>query len=132
LKLSTDDYIAINQLYAKYAFAIDLHDLDGWLATWAEDGEYVGYDGRRAAKGHDALRAMGEAVVALPEEKGFHWNANIMIEPADYGASGKCYLMHVRAFDGGRGEIHLALYYRDELVNDDGKWLFRRRQTNVL
>jgi uncharacterized protein (TIGR02246 family) len=132
LKLSTDDYVAINQLYARYAFAIDLHDLDGWLATWAPDGEYVSYDGRRTARGHDALRALAEAVVALPEEKGFHWNTNIVIEPAEYGASGKCYLMHVHALDGGRGEVDLAMYYRDELVKHDGRWLFRRRQTDVM
>lgn len=132
LRLSTDDHIAIQQLYARYAFAIDLHDVNAWLQTWTEDGEYVGFDGRRAAKGHEALRSMAEGAMAAPDERGFHWNSNLVIEPADYGASGKCYLMHVVVNDGAAAEVRLALYYRDELVAHDGDWLFRRRHTTAL
>ena len=36
MTLSTDDYIAIQQLYAKYTVCIDLGDVDGWLTTFTD------------------------------------------------------------------------------------------------
>jgi uncharacterized protein (TIGR02246 family) len=130
LNLPADDYAAIQQLYARYAFAIDLRDFDGWLTTWTEDAVFVSF-ASGAMEGHAAIRAFAEAAMASPDMKGYHWNSNVVIEPTDYGAAGKCYIMHVLAPDGW-GEVGRALYYEDELVKQDGGWRFRRRTVRKL
>jgi uncharacterized protein (TIGR02246 family) len=130
LNLSTDDYIAIQQLYARYAFSVDLRDVDGWLASWTEDGALVTTSGKRIS-GRNERRALMETYTSDSNERGYHWVGNIVIAPTDGGAAGKCYLMHVFAPDGP-AEIRYAYYYEDELVKQDGRWLFRLRTIHAL
>jgi uncharacterized protein (TIGR02246 family) len=128
--LTADDHVAIQQLYARYATSLDLHDLDTWITTWTPDAEFVGFK-RGFTTGHEALRAMAEEAIADPGEQGYHWNSNVAVEPTDYGASAICYIMHVLA-DQGMATARYALHYRDELVKHDGAWRFRRRQVFTL
>ena len=128
MELAPEDYIAIQQLYARYAFAVDTGDQEGWLACWIEDGALETSTGQMN-QGPEALRALVEAQVSNPNEKGYHWNGNLVIEPAEFGATGKTYLMFVRALSV-QGELGYSLYYTDELVKQAGRWLFRRRKLN--
>jgi hypothetical protein len=142
LQLSTDDYIAIQQLYARYTTTYDLRDLDGYLECWTEDGELMLPTGWEALgvhtgnpKGHDGIRKSTEYFMSR-RTRGYHWNASIVVEPTEYGASGTCYLMHVTATDppidpNGMCQIRYALHYSDELVKQEGRWLFRRRTINA-
>jgi hypothetical protein len=136
MDFTADDYVAIQQLYLRYSVAIDLHELDDYVACYTEDGEYVGFreGGTPYAKGHAALRAFAEAnAQQTREEYGYHFNTAPLIDPTDDGARGRCYLIYVVARpDGTVGEIRYALYYRDELVKRDGRWLFRKRNTTAL
>lgn len=134
MKLSSDDYIAIQQLYIRYAYLVDMNDRDTWVQTcWTEDGEYIGFrTGGLRSKGWEALKGQGKAAL-VPNELGYHWNTSPLIEPTDYGASGRCYLLYILAKeDGTFGEVKYALYYRDELVKEDRGWRFRRRNTTAL
>jgi len=134
LELSAEDYIAIQQLYVRYALLADMNERDELVETcWTEDGEYIGFrPGGPRAKGRDAIKAQGKKAF-VPHEFGYHWNTSPLIEPTEYGASGRCYLLHViAAEDGTFSEIRHVLYYRDELVKQDGRWLFRRRKTTAL
>jgi hypothetical protein len=136
--LSVDDYIAIQQLYVRYSFAIDLGDVESWIATWTDDCSLVTHAGD-VWEGRDRLRAAAEGQIGNPKERGFHWTTNPVIEPTEYGATGKCYLLHVFASEEKltysgipQGELRYALYYKDELVKQDGRWLFRRRTANII
>jgi hypothetical protein len=135
LELTVEDYIAIQQLYIRYAFLVDMNDREGFVRTcWTEDGEYIGFrpGGKPRSKGWDELRAQAKSTL-VPNENGYHWNTSPLIEPTEYGASGRCYLLNVLANDDGTfSEIRYALYYRDELVKQDGQWRFRRRNTTAL
>jgi hypothetical protein len=128
VELATEDYIAIQQLYARYAFSVDTGDRDGWLACWIEDGALETSTGQ-LNQGPEALRRMIDTQLSSPNEKGYHWNGNLVIEPAEFGATGKTYLMFVRALTI-EGELGYSLYYTDELVKQDGRWLFRKRKLN--
>ncbi len=130
MQLTTDDYIAIQQLYVRYAFGVDMKDFDQWLSTWTEDGTYVSYSSA-VIEGHEALRAFAEESMAKPELKGYHWTATPLLEATDYGVHGRAYMLHVHAPET-TGEIGHAMYYDDELVKQDGEWRFRRRQTKLL
>jgi hypothetical protein len=130
LNLSTHDYIAIQQLYARYAFTVDLRDVNGWLANWTDDGALVTTSGK-CISGREARRTLMETYTGDPNERGYHWVGNIVIEPAAYGANGRCYLMHVFAPDGP-AELRYCYYYEDELVKQDEQWLFRRRTIHAI
>jgi hypothetical protein len=138
MTLSVQDYIDIQQLYARYTFAFDLRDTDAWLNCFTEDGELGFAEGGEefgvpafVTKGHDDLRSTGTTIMGMPENKGFHWNASLVITPTETGASGQCYLMFLAA-PKGTGEPRMAGYYRDELVKSNGKWLFQRRIVHFL
>jgi hypothetical protein len=135
VELPVEDYIAIQQLYIRYAYLVDMHDRDELVETcWTEDGEYITFrpGGQPRSKGRAAIKAQAKTAL-VPHELGYHWNTNPLIEATEYGARGRCYLLYILANeDGTFGEIRYALYYRDELVKQHGRWLFRRRNTTTL
>jgi hypothetical protein len=136
--LSLEDHIAIQQLYARYAISFDLRDKETWLACYTEDGslewgpggESIGWP-PGATTGQAALRALADRSMSLPDRLGYHWNANLWVQPTDAGAHGQCYLMFLRS-PTGLGELYIATHYSDELVQRDGEWLFRRRTIKFL
>jgi len=165
-ELSTGDFVAIQQLYARYAFMHDLCDLEGWLGCWADECEHRLYlwEGE-FPRGKEALRERAKIYgmksrsetddLLAGHSPGFHWSSNVLIEPAEHGANGMCYHAYFhaptsspealgvagRSSDEVRGrpdpatvrtEVGAALYYRDELVKQDGKWLFKRRTLGPL
>jgi hypothetical protein len=138
LSLSLADYIEIQQLYARYAIAFDLRDKEAWLSCytedgsleWAEGGEKIGWP-PLATTGKTALGQLADRSMGLADRKGYHWNANLVIDATPTGARGQAYLMFVRSPDG-LGELYIATHYDDELVRQDGKWLFKRRVIHFL
>jgi hypothetical protein len=138
LSLPIADYIEIQQLYARYAVSFDLHDAETWLACYTDDGslewgpggEKIGWP-PQATTGKQALRELAGRSMSLPDRKGYHWNANLVIDATPTGARGQCYLMFLRSPDG-LGELYIATHYNDELVRHDGEWLFKRRVIQFL
>ena len=56
MPVSTEDYVAIADHLARYCWAVDEGDEEGWTALWAEDGVFTGVTpepvvGREALKG---------------------------------------------------------------------------------
>src|SRR5215469_12046530 len=93
-KLTADDYIEIQQLYAAYAHALDQGEGERFAATFVLDGEFTGGRGpgrgsevRNPIKGKDALLAMGSRGGLR------HFNANLVITPTLEGAKGSVYLL---------------------------------------
>jgi SnoaL-like domain len=138
LTLSVEDHIEIQQLYSRYAVSFDLHDAETWLACYTEDGslewgpggESIGWP-PAATTGKDALRALAKRSMSLSDRKGYHWNANLVVDKTPRGAHGQAYLMFVRS-PNGLGELYIATHYSDELVKQDGEWLFKRRCIQFL
>src|SRR5882724_9521104 len=87
-KLTADDYMEIQQLYASYNWAIDSGDAEGWAAKFTPDGVFQTFNG------HDAL--VGFIHTWVDRMKGGnmrHWNSNLSITPTAEGASGAVYLL---------------------------------------
>lgn len=122
-KLTADDYIEIQQLYARYNTAIDSGDAEGYAATFTPDGVFNNF------KGHDALvgfiKAWRERMNGAARR---HWNTNLVITPTADGASGTVYLflMDVSAKPPA---IQTAAKYEDQLVKTGEGWRFKVRQT---
>src|SRR5215468_10985361 len=93
-KLTADDYIEIQQLYANYAHALDKGEGERFAATFVLDGEFTGGRGpgrggevRNPIQGKDALLKMGS------RGGGRHFTANLVVTPTSEGAKGSVYLL---------------------------------------
>ena len=123
--LTGDDYIEIQQLYARYNNAIDTGDAEGYAATFVPDGVFNTFNGHDALVQfiHDWHDKMGGATRR-------HWNTNLTITPTPEGAKGSVYLMLVNV--GVRPPvIFSAAMYDDELVKTPRGWRFKHRVTKA-
>ena len=120
--LTTQDYIDIQQLYARYNLAIDTGDAEGWASTFTPDGVF-----NNSTRGHDALvQFIHNWRDKLNGANRRHWNTNLVITPAPGGASGSVYLLlldiGVRPAVAGTTGM-----YEDALVKTPQGWRFKTR-----
>jgi SnoaL-like domain len=127
-----EDRAAIEDLQARYLFALDFHDPDLYVSTFTEDGvlDYGSGDvkGRQAIKDVIAKMPSPAAVAGKRAGAARHNISNIVIKVDGNKASGRSYWFHYsndnpdrRGVFGGFG------HYEDELVKVNGKWLFTKR-----
>jgi SnoaL-like domain len=134
--MSALDYEEIRQLLARYNFAIDLGDADGWAACFTEDGvfECLGlpegspFGGRY--EGSAALRAYATMHFGVYKGRARHWNWNLEIDGDGESATMRCYMLNLSvgkppAVKGSTG------IYRDQVLKGDGRWLFAERHVTV-
>jgi hypothetical protein len=133
------DRAEIEDLMARYLFAIDYADWDAYVATFAPDGELTFASG--TSKGRDAIRAavtrfaegigrfyhtadgkpaklrhiILQSVIRVEGERA--WARTQWLEMANHG-------------EGDQPKIGTYGEYEDEMVKLDGHWLFAKR--NVL
>jgi hypothetical protein len=118
--LTAQDYIDIQQLYARYNWAIDAGDVEGYVALYTPDGSFNTFTGA------DGLRTFMKG--RQPGTRR-HWNSNLVITPSPEGASGKVYLLLVDV--GAKPPTNSsAARYEDRLVKTTGGWRFKKRQTS--
>jgi hypothetical protein len=123
--LSTQDYIDIQQLYAKYNEALDSGDGEAYAATFTPDGIF------NNNKGRDALLAFvqqwKEKMNGMSRR---HWNNNLIITPTAEGATGSVYLLLVDI--SARPPVFAAAAkYSDVLVKTPQGWRFKQRTTRA-
>ena len=133
------DRAEIEDLMARYLFAIDYADWDAYVATFAEDGELEFASGK--SKGREAIRA---AVTRFAEGIGrFYHTADgqpaklrhivlqTVIRVEGNRAWGRSQWLEM-ANHGPGDEPKIGTYgiYEDEFVKVGGRWLIARR--NVL
>lgn len=120
--LTTQDFVEIQQLYARYNWTLDTGDVEGYANTFTPDGVFNNNVGREAivkfATGFHA--GMGTRVK--------HWNTNLMITPTPEGASGAVYLMLLNV-NTTPPTVESAGKYADRLVKTPQGWRFKSRQT---
>lgn len=126
------DYIEIQQLVAKYAYALDTGAENGYAYAdlFAADGVFTGMnqgpDGRSYA-GRDTLAALARGGRRGPLYVS-HFITNVIIEPAPGGATGKQYIA-ILAFGDGR-DPHAVDHggrYEDVYVKTPAGWRFQSR-----
>jgi hypothetical protein len=131
------DRAEIEDLMARYLFAIDYHDWDAYVGTFAPDGELEFASG--TSKGRAAIR---EAVSRFAERIGEFYHTEdgqpatlrhvilqsvIRVE----GERGWARALWLEMANHGPGDtMKMATYgiYEDELVKTGGQWLFARRR----
>src|SRR5690606_2498533 len=84
-ELAANDYIEIQQLYARYNTAIDRNDADAWADTFTADGVLAGN-----FKGREALKGFVRDWHSNPQMNGAarrHFAADLVVTPTAEGAS---------------------------------------------
>ena len=119
-KLTSDDLVEIQQLYATYNWALDAGDAEGYASTFTPDGVF------NNNVGHEAIVKFANTFHAGLGAHVHHWNTNLMIRPTADGASGQVYLVLVD-FANKPATIATSATYADELVKTAQGWRFTTR-----
>jgi hypothetical protein len=121
-KLTVQDYMEIEQLYAKYNHAIDSGDADTWAATFTEDGVFnTRFAGTEQLKGF--IKLWREKMDGANRR---HWNSNLKLDATPEGVNGAVYLI---LYNVGVKPVAIAStgMYADTLVKTKAGWRFKTR-----
>lgn len=132
-----EDRALIEDLQARYLFAFDFGDPEGYANTFAPDGvlnfgwgDIVGReaiaafveDGRQ-----NTLRTRANTPEGERPPVGRHIINNIVIKVDGDKATGQAYWTHMTSDETGYGTVDFFGHYEDEMVKIDGDWYFSRR-----
>jgi hypothetical protein len=128
-----EDRAAIEDLCARYLFALDFHDPDLYVSTFTPDGvlDYGSGDvkGREAIKAVIARMPSPAATAGLRAAAARHNISNIVIKVDGDKAYGRSYWFHYSNDNPQRRGVFDGFgHYEDELVKVNGKWLFTKRK----
>jgi 3-phenylpropionate/cinnamic acid dioxygenase small subunit len=118
--------LAIQELLARYAHAIDDLKPEAWAQCFTSDGIFQ--LGSRALYGHSALCAYGE--VHAREMRYRHMTGNFLYEVMDNEATGQATFLATLATRSGY-KFFAQGKYRDKLVKQNGQWLIAHRCVDV-
>lgn len=129
----------IEDLQARYLFALDFRDPEAYAGTFTEDG-VLDY-GAGQIRGREAIAAMvedmreGDAEARAADDSGLrpaagrHNITNIVVEIDGDRATGTAYWFHMGNDNADRAaQLNSFGHYEDELVKVDGEWLFSLRK----
>lgn len=119
--LTTQDYVDIQQLYARYNVAIDAANAEAYADTFTADGVFNTFNGR------DALLGFARGYTGTNRR---HWNTNLVITPTPDGAKGSVYLFLLDV-STRPPSISTAIQYDDTLVRTPQGWRFKKRITKM-
>ena len=124
---SIEDRFAINDLFVRYATALDSGDVETIVGCFTEDGslespavgKYAGRDGIREFSNRFAQFRQGGAQLR-------HVLSNLAMEVTGDRARATCYLCNIITRDG-RSEMMPPGRYECDLQRINGEWLFKHR-----
>src|SRR5688572_7843000 len=128
-----EDRAAIEDLQARYLFALDFQDPDLYVSTFTADGvlDYGSGDvkGRQAIKDVIARMPKPAASAGLRAAAGRHNISNIVIKVDGNKAMSVSYWFHYSNNNPERRGVFDGFgHYEDELVKVNGQWLFTKRK----
>jgi hypothetical protein len=128
-----DDRAVIEDLQARYLFALDFHDPDLYVSTFTPDG-VLDY-GSGEVKGREAIK---EVIARMPKPAATpglraaaarHNISNIVIKVDADKAASRSYWFHYSNDNPQRKGVFDGFgHYEDELLKVNGKWLFTKRK----
>jgi hypothetical protein len=133
-----DDRALIEDLQARYLFAFDFGDPEGYAGTFAPDG--ILDFGQGEVKGREAIakfiadgrKRTEETRAKTPAGErpalGRHIINNIVIKIDDNKARGVAYWTHMTSGSNGRGTVDFFGHYEDDMIKVKGQWLFAHRR----
>lgn len=135
-----EDRIAVEDVMARYVWAVDSLDADGYVAVFAEDA-VIDSNGS-ISRGHEEIRQIVTGLIqrrddnrakGLPAANLYHMVSNVRITfPRPGEALHQSYWQTVRRGEGGTMIAAAMGRSEDRLVKRDGRWLIRSRTLTVF
>ena len=121
------DKAAIAELIARYNYAIDHNDYQGWANTFAPDGVFRGVIGSFLAHSEldKFIASVKDLTATSPNLR--HYVTNILPEVNGNEARCTSFLLMTSTTKEGVSTIALCGEYEDRLVKLNGQWLFLER-----
>ena len=125
--LTPGDRLEIEELVARYCWAIDTRDGEALADTFTPDGAF---DGGRRFEGREQLVSFGRGDHVppnRPETAAQHWVTNMVLAGDANAVTARSYFVRHSIVDNAPVLARVG-YYVDELVKVDGRWLFKNRR----
>jgi SnoaL-like domain len=122
-----DNLLQIQELYARYAWALDDRRDEEWLECFTDKGSVESSLFGRFEGREDLRRFLARYQKAFNTMQLRHLNSNLVIDILGDHAEGRCYLV-LYSSRRGRADINAIGIYRDQLQQIDGRWLFVSRK----
>lgn len=130
--LTLDDRLAIHELYAVYAHQVDSGDGVGWAGCFTDAGYLAVPVNGIHAQGREALEAFAAAYFRRSGGLERHLVDNVVLEEADSGVTGRCYLTMLVGGSGGQPpRLTTTGTYEDRLERTADGWRFAARELAV-
>ncbi len=125
--LTAADYVEIQQLVARYAYAVDTHADNGYAYAdlFTPDGVFGG-----TTTGREALADLARTTQKDRGGPSYtrHYLTNVIIYPTPEGARGSQYLVATDVSEGGRpSSVVHGGRYDDQYVKTEQGWRFKSR-----
>lgn len=128
--LSAADELAIRDVIARYAWALDTGDVDGFVACFCRDGVLVwdAFEEPERWEGAEALRHFASFFRSLPTSAGRqHHVSNTLVKASGDGASSRSYVAVAVRQGEGPHLLSVMGYYEDLFRREDGHWRLAER-----
>ena len=134
---SVEDTLLIHDLYARYSWALDTGDTDGYVELYSPDALVLETrpEGLREANGHQAVR---ELVARFHEDPAFpgrqHRTSQLVIDPDPQGRPDRwlvrAYVLTTETRTGHSPTLYWCGHTADIVVKLGEDWLIERREIN--
>jgi ketosteroid isomerase-like protein len=132
---SVEDRVLIHDLYARYSWALDTGDTEGYVRLYTPDAVVLENvpEGVRRVEGHDAIREFTRRFHGNPDFPGRqHRISQIVISPDPEGRADhrlvRSYVLATQTKDGYEPTVFWCGYGEDVVRKVDGEWLISRRE----
>jgi uncharacterized protein (TIGR02246 family) len=125
--ITLEDRVAIDDLFAHYAWAVDTGDVEAFVALFTPDAVLLDPNGR-FDEGNGGPTAFLELMRANPTFPGRqHWVGQLVLDGDTERCTARSFAIVPALHRTGATNVHLVAWYEDELRKVDGRWLFAQR-----
>ena len=132
--LTADDRFAIQELLARYSWALDMGDMDALVACFTPDARLVEevFEDPDVWVGHEGIRKVSQHYASAPGFPGRqHHLSQLLLDGDAERCNAKSFVMVTEC----RGEppylIRFTGYWTDVLVKSAGQWLIAERTVRL-
>ncbi len=132
---TVEDRMAINDLLAEYAWALDTGDVDALVACFTSDAVVIEevFEEPDRWEGRENIRRFAEHFRKVPNFPGRqHHISQLLVKGNSKLCSTRSFVFVTECQGEPPYTIRFAGYYDDQLVRSGGKWLFQQRIIRLL
>lgn len=130
-RLPVEDRLAIEDLFARYSWALDTGDPDALAETFAPEGKAIEevFEDPDVWEGREEIRKLGRHYLSSPSFPGRQHHISMPVyEPvSDDFCRARAFVFVTECHGEPPYLLRFTGYYSDEIVKRDGEWMFLSR-----